>query len=59
VIFNDRTADVAERFLKRARKILFEGISADSASGPTNRGAKVNAAEVVIGRFNGQATMLD
>src|SRR5580698_8647842 len=40
VIFNDRVADVAERYLKKGAKERY-------------------TTEVVIGRFNGQLTMLD
>ncbi len=58
VIFNDRIADVAERFLKKGAKIYVEG-SLQSRKWTDQTGQERYTTEVVIGRFNGQMTMLD
>jgi single-strand DNA-binding protein len=58
VIFNDRTADVAERFLKKGAKIYVEG-SLQTRKWTDQGGQERYTTEVVIGRFNGQLTMLD
>ena len=58
VIFNDRTADVAERFLKKGAKIYVEG-SLQTRKWTDQQGQEKYTTEVVIGRFNGALTMLD
>ncbi len=58
VIFNDRTADVAERFLKKGAKIYVEG-ALQTRKWTDQQGQEKYTTEVVIGRFNGQLTMLD
>ena len=58
VIFNDRTADVAERFLKKGAKIYVEG-SLQTRKWTDQSGHERYTTEVVIGRFNGALTMLD
>ena len=58
VIFNDRTADVAERFLKKGAKIYVEG-ALQTRKWTDQQGQERYTTEVVIGRFNGQLTMLD
>src|ERR1700744_3963219 len=58
VIFNDRVADVAERFLKKGAKIYVEG-SMQTRKWTDQQGQERYTTEVVIGRFNGQLTMLD
>jgi single-strand DNA-binding protein len=58
VIFNDRTADVAERFLKKGAKIYVEG-SLQTRKWTDQGGQERYTTEVVIGRFNGALTMLD
>jgi single-strand DNA-binding protein len=58
VIFNDRTADVAERFLKKGAKVYVEG-SLQTRKWTDQQGQERYTTEVVIGRFNGQLTMLD
>ena len=58
VIFNDRVADVAERFLKKGAKIYVEG-SLQTRKWTDQQGQERYSTEVVIGRFNGQLTMLD
>ena len=58
VIFNDRVADVAERFLKKGAKIYVEG-SLQTRKWTDQQGQERYTTEVVVGRFNGQLTMLD
>jgi single-strand DNA-binding protein len=58
VIFNDRVADVAERFLKKGAKIYIEG-ALQTRKWTDQQGQERYTTEVVIGRFNGQLTMLD
>jgi single-strand DNA-binding protein len=58
VIFNDRTADVAERYLKKGAKVYVEG-SLQTRKWTDQSGQERYTTEVVIGRFNGQMTMLD
>lgn len=58
VIFNDRTAEVAERFLKKGAKIYVEG-SLQTRKWTDQQGQERYTTEIVIGRFNGQLTMLD
>src|ERR1700709_189686 len=58
VIFNDRSADVAERFLKKGAKIYVEG-SLQTRKWTDQQGQERYTTEVVIGRFNGAMTMLD
>ena len=52
VIFNDRTADVAERYLKKGAKIYVEG-SLQTRKWTDQQGQERYTTEVVIGRFNG------
>jgi single-strand DNA-binding protein len=58
VIFNDRIADVAERYLKKGAKVYVEG-SLQTRKWTDQGGQERYTTEVVIGRFNGQLTMLD
>ncbi len=58
VIFNDRTADVAEKYLKKGAKIYVEG-SLQTRKWTDQGGQERYTTEVVIGRFNGVLTMLD
>ncbi len=58
VIFNDRTADVAEKYLKKGAKIYVEG-TLQTRKWTDQQGQERYTTEVVIGRFNGQLTMLD
>lgn len=58
VIFNDRIADVAERFLKKASFIMIEG-QLQTRKWTDQQGQERFTTEVVIGRFNGTLTMLD
>jgi single-strand DNA-binding protein len=58
VIFNDRVADVAERFLKKGAKIYVEG-ALQTRKWTDQSGQEKYTTEVVIGRFKGELTMLD
>jgi single-strand DNA-binding protein len=58
VIFNDRVADVAERYLKKGAKIYVEG-SLQTRKWTDQGGQERYSTEIVIGRFNGVLTMLD
>src|ERR1700743_2299845 len=58
VIFNDRVADVAERYLKKGAKVYVEG-SLQTRKWTDQSGQEKYTTEVVIGRFNGELTMLD
>jgi len=58
VIFNDRIADVAERFLKKGAKVYVEG-ALQTRKWTDKDGAERYSTEVVIGRFKGELTMLD
>ena len=58
VIFNDRTADVAERFLRKGRKVYVEG-NLQTRKWTDQQGQERYTTEVVIGRFNGNLTLLD
>lgn len=57
VIFNDRVAEVAERYLKKGAKIYVEG-SLQTRKWTDQQGQERYTTEVVIGRFNGNLTML-
>src|SRR6201996_8986183 len=58
VVFNDRVADVAEKFLKKGAKVYVEG-SLQTRKWTDQQGQERYTTEVVIGRFKGELTMLD
>ena len=58
VIFNDRVAEVAEKYLRKGAKIYVEG-SLQTRKWTDQSGQERFTTEVVIGRFNGNLTMLD
>jgi single-strand DNA-binding protein len=58
VIFNDRLADVAERFLRKGRKVYVEG-ALQTRKWTDQSGQEKYTTEVVIGRFRGDLTLLD
>ena len=58
VIFNERVADVAERFLKKGSKIYVEG-ALQTRKWTDPSGQERYTTEVVIANFNGNLTMLD
>ncbi len=58
VIFNDRVADIAERFLRKGRKVYVEG-SLQTRKWTDQSGQEKYTTEVVIGRFKGELTLID
>jgi single-strand DNA-binding protein len=58
VIFNERIADVAERYLRKGAKIYVEG-ALQTRKWTDQSGQEKYSTEVVIGRFKGELTMLD
>lgn len=58
VIFNDRLADVAERFLRKGRKVYLEG-SLQTRKWTDQSGQERFTTEVVLAAFRGELTLLD
>ena len=58
VIFNERLADVAERFLRKGAKVYVEG-ALQTRKWTGNDGQERYSTEVVLQRFRGELTMLD
>jgi len=58
VIFNDRIGEVAERFLRKGRKVYIEG-ELQTRKWTDQTGQDRYATEVVIGRFRGELVLLD
>lgn len=58
VIFNDRLADVAERFLKKGSKIYLEG-QLQTRKWTDQEGKERYSTEVVLSRYRGELSMLD
>jgi len=58
VIFNDRLADVAERFLRKGRKVYIEG-SLETRKYTDQSGQEKYTTEVVLRNFRGELTLLD
>ena len=58
VIFNDRLADVAEKYLKKGSKIYVEG-QLQTRKWTDNAGVEKYSTEVVLQNFRGELTMLD
>lgn len=58
VIFNERLADVAERFLRKGAKVYVEG-AMQTRKWTDQGGQEKYTTEVVLGRFRGELTMLD
>jgi len=58
VVFNERIADVAERFLKKGRKVYIEG-SLQTRKWTDQSGQEKYTTEVVIDRFRGDLTLID
>ncbi len=57
VVFNERIADVAERYLKKGQKVYVEG-SLQTRKWTDQSGQEKFTTEVVIDRFRGEMTML-
>ena len=58
VIFNERLADVAERYLKKGSKVYLEG-QLQTRKWTDQSGTEKYTTEVVLQRFRGELTMLD
>ena len=58
VIFNDRVADVAERYLKKGSKVYIEG-ALQTRKWTDQSGVEKYSTEIVISRFKGELTLLD
>jgi single-strand DNA-binding protein len=58
VIFNERLAEVAEKYLKKGSKVYVEG-SLQTRKWTGNDGQERYTTEIVIDRFRGELTMLD
>jgi single-strand DNA-binding protein len=58
VIFNERLAEVAEKYLKKGSKVYVEG-ALQSRKWTDNSGQERYTTEVVLQRFRGELTMLD
>jgi single-strand DNA-binding protein len=58
VIFNERLADVAERFLRKGRKVYLEG-SLQTRKWTDQSGQERYTTEIVVDRFRGELVLLD
>jgi single-strand DNA-binding protein len=57
-IFNERLADVAEKYLKKGAKVYIEG-QLETRKWTDNEGKERYSTEVVLRQFRGELTMLD
>jgi single-strand DNA-binding protein len=58
VVFNERIADVVEKYLRKGRKVYVEG-SIQTRKWTDQSGQEKYTTEVVIGRFRGDLVLLD
>ncbi len=58
VIFNDRIGDVAERYLRKGRKVYIEG-ALQTRKWTDQSGQERYSTEIVISRFRGELVLLD
>ncbi len=58
VVFNDRIADVVEKYVRKGAKVYVEG-ALQTRKWTDPAGVEKYSTEIVIGRFNGVMTMLD
>lgn len=58
VIFNERLADVAEKYLRKGRKIYVEGVL-KTRKWNDSQGVERYVTEVVLDRFRGELVLLD
>ncbi|MDI2089917.1 single-stranded DNA-binding protein [Commensalibacter oyaizuii] len=58
VIFNERLADVAEKYLRKGRKVFIEG-SLKTRKWTDQQGMERYTTEVVVDRFRGELVLLD
>lgn len=57
VVFNDRIADVVEKYVKKGKSVYVEG-SLQTRKWTDQSGTEKFSTEVVIGRFKGELTLL-
>jgi single-strand DNA-binding protein len=58
VIYNERLADIAERFLRKGRKVYLEG-ALETRKYTDQSGQEKYTTEVVLRNFRGELTLLD
>lgn len=58
VVFNDRIAEVAEKYLRKGSKVYIEG-ALQTRKWTDKDGVDKYTTEVVIGKFKGELTLLD
>lgn len=58
VVFNEKLADVAEKYLKKGGKVYIEG-QLQTRKWQDNSGVEKYTTEVVLPRFRGEMTLLD
>lgn len=58
VVFNERLADVAEKFIKKGSKVFLEG-QLQTRKWTDQQGIDHYTTEVVLGRFRGDLVLLD
>lgn len=58
VIFNERLADVAERYLRKGSKVYLEG-AIQTRKWTDNAGVEKYSTEIVLQKFRGELTILD
>jgi len=58
VIFNERLADVAEKYLRKGRKVFIEG-QLKTRKWTDQQGMERYTTEVVVDRFRGELVLLD
>ncbi|HTV90025.1 MAG TPA: single-stranded DNA-binding protein [Stellaceae bacterium] len=58
VIFNERLAEIAEKYLRKGSKVYIEG-QLQTRQWQDQQGAQRTTTEVVLTRFKGELTMLD
>jgi single-strand DNA-binding protein len=58
VVFNDRIADVVEKYVRKGSKVYVEG-ALQTRKWTDQSGQEKYTTEVVIGKFRGELTMLD
>lgn len=58
VVFNDRLAEIAEKYLRKGSKVYMEG-QLQTRKWTDQQGQERYSTEVVLGRFRGELTLLD
>jgi single-strand DNA-binding protein len=58
VIFNERLAEIAEKYLKKGSKVYLEG-ALQTRKWSDQSGQERYSTEIVLNRFRGELTMLD